>query len=56
MNPDSFSKRDFNETLIEEVKKRPNLYDPQLPEYRDRFLQEMSWMEVAGAVGTTSKF
>ena len=55
MNPDGLSKRDFNMTLIEEVKKRPNLYDPQLHEYWDGFLQEMSWMEVASAVGTTSK-
>ena len=42
MNPDGLSKRDFNMTLIEEVKKRPNLYDSQLPEYWDGFLQEMS--------------
>lgn len=46
---------DFDDLLIMEVKKYPNLYDNTSLEYKDSYKKQLAWMNVAETLGQKSK-
>lgn len=49
------AERDINYKLITEIKKRPCLYDYQLPAYSNKSVIDKTWSEIAKEVKVSGK-
>lgn len=49
------SDKNYTEKLVHGVEKTTLLYNPKTPAYKDRFMVELEWREVAEIIGGTGK-
>lgn len=47
----NLEKHDFNEHLIDEVKKENTIWDMSSPHYKSQLLKEVAWRRIATAMG-----
>ena len=48
--------RDFAESLVLEVQKRPAVYVPSHPDHKDRYKIDLEWTSIAAQLHSTGKY